>query len=269
MIATLARFIPRTAPAAVIGSGSFGDTPELGWTPTLVTTRNMSAISQSGWGIQGSSNLALATDASAPVSPNTVIRETTPESFVSGSSAAGQEFNPINATAPARILHAHAFLYETGWNWHPTSTQKMVFSTINGANSFYTCAWGSVASAVYFGVGLQGLFSWQGSTDPDDLSVNLNTGGPAAAQITENVWKIYWTEITGNTAGQENARVRQWVDSGAGPVLTLDQTGFAFTSAAAKVDAINISTMRGGNGPVNPSACSLLHDSFILWRDAA
>ena len=83
------------------------------------------------------------------------------------------------------------------------------------------------------------------------------------------MWQIYWTEITGNTAGQEDARVRQWVDSGEGPVLTVDQTNFAFKTTATLVDAVNITTMRGGSGTPNPSACSNIHDSFILWRDAA
>jgi hypothetical protein len=256
--------------AAPPGGGGFGDMPDIGWTPTLVTQRDGSTLSQSGWGLDQSENLSLITTATdAPLSPNTAIRETTPQNFPGGSSSTGQFYEPIHASAPRRILTRDVFRFDPLWNLHPTSTNKRAFATMSGANSFYTCAWGSSASAVFFGVGLQGLFSASGLPLPDVLSQNLNQGGQFGGQITLGAWQIYWTEITGNTAGQEDARVRQWVDGGSGPVLTVDQTGFAFKSTAAVVDAVNITTMRGGGGTPNPSACWIDTDDFTLWRDAA
>jgi hypothetical protein len=254
---------------------AFGEMPDIGWTPTLVTQRDGSALIQSGWGLQnGGENLALETEdayaTTAPVSAPTTIRQTVPLGFEDGSSSAGQFYEPIHASSPRRILHRLAFLVEPNWNWGPANTLKKVFTTVSGANSFYTAGWGPSASAAFFGVGLQGLFSASGLPQPGVLSQNLNEGGPEAARITEGQWLIAWTEITGNTAGQENARIRQWVDRGAGPVLTLDQNGgFAFTSGNALMDAVNIIYMRGGSGPGNPSACFAQFDDFTLWRDAA
>lgn len=230
-----------TTPAAPPASGIWRSHEPAG--SITLAERSFTSISE-GWGNAG---LTLASDASAPMSPASVLRVTYPAGYAGGSAPGYAE-----ATfSGSRVLYLTYWAkLSANFYGHPTSFNKQLYTWANNAPLFFLDASGTGTGKLVPKAVLQGT--------PADavLLPNLDT----AAVIPRGRWYNVEVLLTGNTSGLSNGAVDWWVDG----VHVGSVAGRRFTTGTTSWDILTFRPVWGGQGGTVPATMTLDMDHIYI-----
>ena len=261
-----------TSTVTVIVAGSFepaGYTPIVGRRfNTLAATdpdRGTGSLPYKTGGSEGwdgfeysQSNLSIASDPAAPLSPSSVLRihyAANRAGGVSPGTAQSLPFRSGYGATPRELYMSYAFKASTSFYGHPTSTNKIFFYWVAGGPRVFDRLVGTGMNPLRYQVALQG-------TAPTcETRTRLTGNRGASATIARGQWYHVELQMVLNSAGSCNGLVRVWLNG----VLLMEYTNvgiLAAGEASGRWDQLQLRPVWGGGGSTTPQA-------FDLWIDHA
>jgi uncharacterized protein YjdB len=181
-------------------------------------------------------SLSIVQDATAPISPNNVIRATFPAGFHSGT-APGHAGVPF--TTPVKTLYIRfAAKLSSNWQGEDSGFSKYFYAWINGHGDFFFASDGVGNSP------LQPYSMLQAVTVFPQGNGNWGPNLVPSALIIRGQWQTYEFILVGNTAGTADGSVDAYLDG----VHTTHVGGIQWTSGDGKWDTFEFRPIWGGTG---------------------
>jgi uncharacterized protein YjdB len=181
-------------------------------------------------------SLSIVQDATAPISPNNVIRVTYPAGYHSGS-APGHAGVPF--TTPVKTLYIRfAAKLSLNWQGEDSGFCKYFYAWINGSGDFFFASNGIGSSP------LQPYSMLQAVTVFPQGNGNWGPNLVPSARIIRGQWQTYEFILVGNTAGTADGSVDAYLDG----VHTTHVGGIQWTSGDGKWDTFEFRPIWGGTG---------------------
>jgi uncharacterized protein YjdB len=180
--------------------------------------------------------LSIVQDATAPISPNNVIRVTYPAGFHSGG-APGHAGVPF--TTPVKTLYIRfAAKLSLNWQGEDSGFCKYFYAWINGSGDFFFASNG-IGSAP-----LKPYSMLQAVTVFPNGNGNWGPNLVPSALIIRGKWQTYEFILVGNTAGTANGSVDSYLDG----VHIGHVGGIQWTAGDGKWDTFEFRPIWGGTG---------------------
>lgn len=224
---------------------------------TELTNFGHSAIVASGWtdvyDVTGY-NATIVADASAPLSPSSVLRQRFPAGLVGGNGGGGGTFYSFGGSAYEEIFFAFWFRVDVNFINHPVSTKICwIHTTLNGSpqnNNLFLAMYGNnpyYLSAVYQQANI------------DNSHINGGPIGtirldPFAGSFSAGQWvkiEIYWRRSSANTS--TNGIWKVWINNS--PSINVTNLNTDRMTA----DSVSYITIWGGVGS------ALSRDCYLYW----
>jgi hypothetical protein len=225
----------------------------------------LSPLCDSAWGYSdaAAASLALVQDDGAPWSPPSVAEMVFAPGHPGGSAPAVAELY-FDAGVAYRTLYLAIWAkFSAGWTGHPSGVNKLVYIQDEaGAPRLYVAALGGGSDPLDLEVALQSLaepyFDGRFTTE---TTVNLLPNVITTRRVTRGVWQRFEVELTANSAGVSDGRVRTWLDG----VPLHDFGGIRFSGTAAPGWAgIQWAPVWGGVDGVVPSRMTQQMDHLYI-----
>jgi hypothetical protein len=206
---------------------------------TAVGDRPFNAVVEGSWDPYGTGAFTIVSDATAPQSPNNVMRATYPAGFPAGQAPA---FTTLTHPRFAKIYISVAVKLSSNWVGNGSGVNKFGYEwTTVPHPSFFFGAYGSGGGTLQPEAFLQDIVSHSGG-------VFFGPNLVPSAQIVRGRWQVLEYFIQGNTAGTANGSVDWYLDG----VHVGSVGGIQWTSGATSFDTFQFYPIWGG-GNTSPS----------------
>jgi hypothetical protein len=222
---------------------------------TVVSDRGFNAFNEPGWNDEFSSpdggGMSIISDATAPKSPNNVLRATYPTRFTSaGTGPGGSDFGL--RTRPRTLYVSFWGRVSDNWYGHDSGVNKQFYAYANGSPVMYFSAGCQYNGPITPYIALQSTASYGDA----DLMPNLVPG----ARITRGKWYHIEVVLVGNTAGTRDGSVDWWLDG-----VHIGSYSVQWLSGAATWNLFHYTTIWGGvGGPRVPATQYMDWDHVYL-----
>ena len=164
-----------------------------------ITDRLFNAANEDGW--KSSSGLTVESDASAPLSPNGVLKVTYPAGFGGGYSPIWSDKN-ISSLGYRKLYVSFSVKLSSNWQGHKSGTNKIGFLWLDGHPGIFFNARGSGSGTLEPTVSMQG-------TPQGAANLVPNVGNNP---VKRGQWQKWEAVILLNGSGQSNGEIHLWVD---------------------------------------------------------
>jgi uncharacterized protein YjdB len=180
--------------------------------------------------------LSIVQDATAPISPNNVIRVTFPAGYHSGT-APGHAGVPF--TTPVKTLYVRfAAKLSLNWQGEDSGFSKYFYAWINGHGDFFFASDGAGSAP------LQPYSMLQAVTVFPNGNGNWGPNLASSARIIRGQWQTYEFILVGNTAGTADGSVDAYLDG----VHITHVGGIQWSDTDGKWDTFEFRPVWGGTG---------------------
>jgi hypothetical protein len=216
-----------------------------------ITNQTFDALTADGWGVE-KAGLTLATDATAPISPSSVLRATYPAGWSAGYAPGAVD---RSLPSPTSLYYRIIFKHSTNFEGQTSGTNKLGYVWIHNNPSVFLSAEGRGSGNLVAHVRLQNVADRRDHLVPNQ--------GPSGI-ISRGVWHSWEVQLISNTPGTANGIVRAWLDG----VLITQYTDvqFAGVGQSNTWDLISIYPVWGGVGSTVTSTMTLDFDNFYVSR---
>jgi hypothetical protein len=216
---------------------------------TRISDQTGDAVTADGWQV-ATGSVTVATDATAPTSPSSVLRVTYPAGW-----SAGYTPGAIDRSLPGRtsVYYRITFKHSANFQGQSSGTNKLGYVWIHNNPSVFLSAEGMGTGNLVAHVRLQNV--------PDSRDHLVPNQGPSGV-ISRGVWHTWEVQLISNTPGTANGIVRAWLDG----VLITQYTDVQFAGAGQgnTWDLISIYPIWGGVGGTVTNTMTLDFDDFYV-----